>query len=140
MTQKWGRISALVLLFATCTFVTADDKEMATSEQKAAAQEGPSFKGRLPRYFASIVDKRQRAEIYAIQISYRERIVELQQQLAALENAQQREVEDVLTDEQRQELLRRREAGSKSRSSARLKKPAEEDRSQDEKESQSDAS
>ena len=76
-------------------------------EMKSETDEAPQPKpvtGRLPRYFASIVDARQRVEIYAIQNSFRLQIQELEEQLEALKQSEMSEIESVLTATQRKRL------------------------------------
>jgi hypothetical protein len=60
--------------------------------------------GRLPRYFASLVDSRQRAAIYQIQSTMATKIEALERQLEELRQAEMREMEAVLNDTQLQQL------------------------------------
>lgn len=91
---------------ATMTKPTAEGSQ---SEIAESGQQG----GRLPRYFAAIVDQSQRDEIYRIQAGYRTRIAELRAQLTALEGSQAAEIEAVLTPSQR-ETLEARKTSSRS--------------------------
>lgn len=75
--------------------------------------------GRLPPYFASIVDSRQREAIYKIRASMATRIADLEKQLEELRQAEMREIEGVLTDGQREQLETLRAARSAARSVAR---------------------
>lgn len=59
---------------------------------------------RLPPHFSKIVDKPQREKIYAIQSKYAEKIAALQDQLKDLTLKRDREIRDVLTSEQQQQL------------------------------------
>lgn len=75
--------------------------------------------GRLPPYFASIVDSRQREAIYKIRASMATRISDLEKQLEELRQAEMREIEGVLTDGQREQLETLRAARSATRSATR---------------------
>ncbi len=126
MSQVWGRYTLALLLSAVCLPGFSQEtkaKTTAKTAQKSVAVQDDNVRGRLPRYFASIVDDRQRTEIYQIQIGYREKIAELQRELAELEVAQMKEMEKVLTADQRGELEKRR-LGSKQRGSASKASPA----------------
>ena len=57
----------------------------------------PKITGRLPRYFAAVVNAAQRLEIYTIHAGYREKIEEMEQRLEELRQAQLAAVEKVLT-------------------------------------------
>ncbi|GIW97590.1 MAG: hypothetical protein KatS3mg111_0923 [Pirellulaceae bacterium] len=63
-----------------------------------------SFRPRLPKYYAQVVDDQQRQAIYAIQREYYPQIAALLIQLRELEAAQKREIESILTDAQRERL------------------------------------
>ncbi len=75
------------------------------------------FRGRLPAYFGKVVSDKQRAEIYAIQARYNEQLEKLQEQLETLTAKRDTEVEEVLTDEQRAEIAKLKQARSSRRSS-----------------------
>ncbi len=62
------------------------------------------FAGRLPRYFGSVVDEKQRESIYAIQQMYYEQIDELEERLAELREEQQQKIDAVLSNEQHQQI------------------------------------
>ena len=68
---------------ATMTKPTVAGSQSETAE---SGQQG----GRLPRYFAAIVDQGQRDEIYRIQAGYRTRISKLRAQLTAVEGSRRR--------------------------------------------------
>lgn len=59
---------------------------------------------RLPKYFASLVNDVQRQEINQLQLSYRERVQALAEQLAALKAAELAEAEQILSKGQREQL------------------------------------
>ena len=103
-TRSHGVVSGLlaILLGFTALAVPLPAQE-APPEKPAAAAEKPARKGprgRLPAYFASVVSREQREEIYEIQGRYAEQIAKLQEELAALERQRDQEVEGVLSEEQ----------------------------------------
>ncbi len=71
--------------------------------------------GRLPRFFAAVVDQQQRLQIYEIQHAYRVKLDALERQLAELLALQVKEIEQVLTPSQLQTV---EELRSKPRSLA----------------------
>ncbi|NLX94939.1 MAG: hypothetical protein GXY83_02055 [Rhodopirellula sp.] len=86
----------------------------------AAAAQSPAaplrqFRGRLPAYFAKVIDEQQRQRIYGIQQTYHERIETLKVQLAALIDERDAEVEAVLSAEQRLEIERMKAAARAKR-------------------------
>jgi hypothetical protein len=96
----------------------------AASNTKAADEKTTRPRGRLPRYFSSLVDDKQRVEIYQIQTSYREKMQELEAELAKLELAQMSEIEQALSTEQLKklnELRQKGRAGSGSKSTTKPK-------------------
>lgn len=81
------------------------------------AQEAPSkkAKGRLPPYYAGVVNDQQRQTIYAIQEKYGAKIAALQEQIAALTRQRDAEVEGVLTAEQLAKVRQLQEAAAAKR-------------------------
>ena len=59
--------------------VTKTDETMSGGSKSTAS--GKRFSGRLPRYFASLVDQEQRDEIYQIRATYREKLAALEKEL-----------------------------------------------------------
>jgi hypothetical protein len=90
-------------------------------------QEGKAkAKGRLPAYYAAIVTPRQRDEIYALQDRYAQQIAALREQLAVLTKQRDAEMENVLSDDQKEKLKQAREnAAAKRKKSAAERKSAE---------------
>ena len=84
MSNAWGR-NVLVLAFTTsCMIAVAQEKTRekplggkGNSELKVTSDSRETVKGRLPRYFASLVNSDQRMEIYLIQAKFRDQISEL---------------------------------------------------------------
>lgn len=123
MSNAWGR-NVLVLAFTTsCMIAVAQEKirekplgGKGNSELKVTSDSRETVKGRLPRYFASLVNSDQRLEIYLIQAKFHDQISELKQQLEKLELKQMRDIEAVLTTEQREKLLEFRNSSRKKQS------------------------
>lgn len=69
---------------------------------------------RLPRYFSGIVDQQQRDQIHAIQLEYRTKIAELEEELNRTRQDELQALERVLTDSQRK-LLEKKRAQSNSK-------------------------
>lgn len=141
-----GRSFLVVALASVCTVAIAQKKsstassrsgktsEATTSESESTTAKStskssvkqPELKGRLPRYFASLVDRKQRQEVYEIQASYREKVEALEKQLAELRDAEMASMEKVLTATQRKKLSEMRSAAEKSasKSTSTQAKPA----------------
>lgn len=137
MLKSIGRSFLVVTLASICTLANAQEKSTRSSRgskatasrdmsaetksaetksrKSATARQGPS--GRLPRYFASLVDEEQRAEIYEIQDSFREKLAALQKELAELKESEMSAIEEVLTATQRKKLAEMRASAGKSTSS-----------------------
>ncbi len=117
MSNVWGRYTLALLLSSICiTGLAQETKGKRTARSAEAEPAEERITGRLPRHFAAIVDDSQRIEIYEIQASYREQIRELEQQLAEVEQAQMKEIEEVLTSTQRKALGELRDTASKGSS------------------------
>ena len=85
-----------------------------------AKQVNKESNGRLPAYYARIVNEAQRARIYRIQALYADRIEALQAQLDELVAKRDAEIRDVLSPEQQQQL----DAAIDEAQSAKAKKAA----------------
>ena len=116
MKAIWFAFSIAVLSVALSTSAAAQDTnqsaavESQTLEQTPAAVPRPKLTLRLPRFFASLVDTRQREEIYEVRRSYQERIAQLEIQLTALKQEELAAMESVLTVPQRSRLEEMRAA------------------------------
>ncbi len=83
-------------------------------------EQAKEFRGRLPAYFSSVVDDRQRQQIYAIQRHYFGQIEDLKAQLEALTDKRDAEVYAVLSLQQRAEV-ECLEAAAKAKRNAKKK-------------------
>ncbi len=121
---------ALVLVAWMVWAVPATTQEADTDPPNAAEQTNPAeatvtpdpievqdddFRGRLPPYYAQLVDGLQREKIYTIQAEYHDPISELKAKIATLEAERDKKIEDVLRPDQKarlKELLERAKARS----------------------------
>lgn len=110
----------------------AGKPKAAAGEKKPAAQARAKPKGRLPAYYAKVVDAAQRAEIYKLQESFAAKREALEKQLAALKSEEDAAVEAVLTPQQKQKLAALREEAKAAREKrAADKKAADEEQAND---------
>ncbi len=123
MSNALGRNVLVLALTAVCVIAVAQEKTQensqeakGNSERRVTSDSLETVKGRLPRYFASLVNSEQRMEIYLIQAKFRDQISELKQQLEKLESKQMQDIEAVLTAGQREKLFDLRNSSRKKRS------------------------
>lgn len=130
---KWKKgmlvAMALPLLAALCVAearvraLAQDDQKQPVAEKKERAKP----RGRLPAYFSSVVTPEQREKIYAIQARYAEELDNLQQQLDMLVVQRDKEVEDVLTPEQKAKVMQMRDDARDRRAASKKPAPAAEE-------------
>jgi Spy/CpxP family protein refolding chaperone len=96
---------------ASAAKASAAKVDSAQSDKGSAAPAIPG--GRLPRFFASLVDDEQRQQMYEIRESYRPQIEALEKQLDELRAKELTAMEKVLTAAQRKQLAEMREAAEK---------------------------
>ena len=92
------------------------------AEEMDLFQQPKQFRGRLPAYYGTVVDDRQRQQIYGIQKHYFAQIEDLKAQLEALTKKRDAEVSAVLSPQQQAEV-KRLQAAAKAKRDAK-KKPA----------------
>lgn len=107
----------------------ADEAKADESKREGAAKDPGTpvrkFRRRLPNYYGQIgITQAQRLKIYSIQEGYFTKIVELERQLAALQAQRDKEIEDVLTPDQKDRLEKALDAAEKRRKSRRSKSTA----------------
>lgn len=79
-------------------------KKAAKSKAATEKSKKKEFRGRLPAYYARVVDKKQREAIYAIQKEYNPRIKALKAELATLTSERDEKLATLLTPEQLKEV------------------------------------
>jgi hypothetical protein len=84
-------------------------------------------KGRLPAYYADLVSDTQKTQIYAIQEKYAQQIAALMEQLEALNDKRDAEIEAVLNADQRAKLKQAQQEGAAKRKKATADKKAAKD-------------
>jgi hypothetical protein len=127
MRAKHVRLVALGILVVWTTAVFGDEKTAATPDANGAKTEAakkthkikgkpadqPS--GRLPIYFAKVVDDKQKVAIYRIQHEYDSKIADLKTQLAQVTKQRDEKIAAVLTPEQQKKIDEAKAAAAKSR-------------------------
>ncbi len=114
------RVSLTALAVAFLLSLAADQRRVVGQEKKAdkpAAEKKDDAKprGRLPAYFSSVVNEKQREAVYGIQEKYQKQLEDLQKQLDALTAQRDKEIDEVLTPEQLTEVNKKREEAAKKR-------------------------
>src|SRR5688500_152304 len=92
-------VAAPLGLLATTTLA-----QEAPAAAETPKKEAKKPRGRLPLYFAKVVTSEQREKIYGIQATYQEQMDALMEQLSALEQKRDAEVQAVLTPEQQKRV------------------------------------
>ncbi len=102
---------------------TAKPKAAQAGEKQTTKKKKRKFHGRLPAYYAKVVDDKQRKAIYVIQKEYKPKIDELKAQLATLTKERDEKILAELTPEQREKVAAARKAAQdKRRKTAKTKK------------------
>jgi hypothetical protein len=117
-------LAAAFLLPAWIGPVAAQPNGDAAKAQPKDAKKAPA-KGRLPAYYAQIVNEGQRQRIYQIQASYYPKIDALQAEIDALVAQRDAEIRAVLSPEQ-QQRLDARIADAQAKKAAKAEKKAAE--------------
>jgi len=101
----------------------------AQDRSSEASQDSPTKKkvrakprGRLPAYFSRVVTATQRDKIYAIQARFKSQIAKLQAELKRMEEDRDKEVYDVLTDDQKDRVAKFQDAAKKRRAARKTGK------------------
>jgi len=116
-------LAVLMALGGAVDGLAAEEKSPQEKQQKAAAKKAPREKpaGRLPNYFAEVVDKAQREAIYKIQQEYEPKLAELRRQLEELTKQRDEKIRAVLTPEQLKKVEQLQEQAKKKREAAKAK-------------------
>lgn len=116
--RKSSLLGSLIAIGLITAVGLAQQRE--SEDPKPAVSE---FRGRLPAYFSALVNREQRAEIYALQKRYHERIGELQSEIRDLEMERDKAVDAVLDPEQLAEVQKKRAAAEQRRLERRGARP-----------------
>ena len=126
-----GSLSALLLATMLVTSIPAQPPPRESASKPSgkpavsASKDRKKPRGRLPAYYGKVVSDEQRQEIYEIQAEYNEQIEKLKEQLASLTAKRDSEVEQILTDTQRSEITKLKQARSSRRKTSSTKDDAE---------------
>jgi hypothetical protein len=106
----WGLFLGLI---GTLPASAQEGAPAATKKTEKKERAEPA--GRLPAYFSQVVSPEQRTKIYALQASYREKILALAEQMKKITAERDAEIEKVLTAEQLEKVTKLREEAAKKR-------------------------
>ena len=113
---RFSLVSAMLcgaMAWATSGLVVAQEKD---KEGAPAAKKKADPKGPLPAYYGDVVSGEQREKIYAVMAKYKDKIAKLKQEVDALEEERNKEVEAVLTPDQKEKVAKAKtEAAAKSK-------------------------
>ncbi len=99
----WTTLTSLAVILAGVNH-RAVGQDSTEEAKPAAAKKETNFRGRLPNYYRTVVDEKQRQAIYKIQEEYAARLAALRDQLAALSKELDEKVTAVLTPEQAKKI------------------------------------
>jgi hypothetical protein len=100
--NRFACLIALTLLIASLT--TSRQTALAAGEDAPVKTNSVRKNHHLPPHYRSIVNEKQREEIYKIQEQYEPRIKAIQDQLNALKKERDEKISAVLTAEQRKQV------------------------------------
>jgi hypothetical protein len=104
-----GKIVRFAFFLVLCSLLgtVVDRPQIAYAADPQSAPEGAKKsrpRGRLPKYYATVVNEKQREDIYRIQEEYELKLKALQAQLDAMKKEKDQKIEAVLTPEQKKKL------------------------------------
>ena len=110
--------------------VSAQDTKAAktdssTKSRKAKAKPADQPSGRLPAYYAKVVDEKQKEAIYRIQQEYAPKIAALKAQIEQMTKEQNAKITALLTPEQQKKIEEAKAAAAKNRSAGAKAEKAE---------------
>ncbi|MEX2187629.1 MAG: hypothetical protein WD875_12575 [Pirellulales bacterium] len=124
-------VARLLLFFVMAAVVCGSAVAQEAGKAKAAGKAKP--KGRLPAYYAKIVDEEQRTKIYALQAEFAAKKEALRKQLEAIEAEEDTAIEGLLSPEQKQKLAALQEEAKAAREKKAGEKKAGSKKADDEK-------
>jgi len=116
----WSVLATAVIVLAAGLHGPAQESE--APAKAAPAEKAKEFRGRLPAYYGTVVDEKQRQAIYDIQKEYHARIAALKAQLEALIKQRDEKIDAVLTPEQLQKIEEAKAAAKAKRAAAKTPK------------------
>jgi Spy/CpxP family protein refolding chaperone len=111
-------LAALALLPLSSPPVEAQERPAAVADEPAMPPTRRPLR-RLPTYFARVVTTQQREKIYELQAQYQEQLDALLDQVRKLEQERDKEVFQVLTPEQQQQVTAWTEEARQRRAASR---------------------
>ena len=119
---KLGRLAYWTMLVLLAVAFATVEKPVSGADGKTPVKKILGRKGRrLPSYYGSVVNEKQREEIYAIQEEYQPKIEALQNQLSAMKKERDEKISAVLTAEQKKQV---EEAAAKAKHKPKDVQPA----------------
>ena len=119
---RMGQLACWTTLILLAVAFSMAERPAWGAEDKAPVKKILGRKGRhLPARYASVVDEKQREEIYKIQEEYQPKIQALQEQLKALKKERDEKISAVLTAEQKKRV---EEAAAKAKAVPKDVEPA----------------
>lgn len=118
---RWISLPLAVALIVGAGQLVGQERESAKPTAKAEKKEKSA--GRLPPYYGQVVTKEQREKIYAVQAKYADQIEKLLEQVNTLEKTQNEEIEAVLSQEQRDQVMKLASDAKSKRSKKVVKAP-----------------
>lgn len=106
----WKKVAAAAVLASGLAIVCGLGSRSSGQDKKP--------KGRLPPYYSGIVTDQQRDAIYLLQAKYGQQLAALQEQMDALEKQRDKEIENVLTPQQKLLLTKAMEEAAAKRKKA----------------------
>jgi hypothetical protein len=118
---RWTSLPLAMALIVGASQLVGQERESAKPAAKAEKKEKST--GRLPPYYGQVVTKEQREKIYAVQAKYADQIEKLLEQVDTLEKSQTEEIEAVLSQEQRDQVMKLASEAKSKRSKKAEKAP-----------------
>ena len=118
-----GFLSASLASTATAQAPKKDAKASSSQAEPSSAKPKTRKKsrGRLPAYYAKVVNQKQREDIYEVQARYATMIADLQKQIDELASKRDQEVQAVLSDSQLAEIQKLKDEAKARRTARRTK-------------------
>jgi Spy/CpxP family protein refolding chaperone len=113
---------ALLVACVACGWVWSQDAPKPGAKPTAAQESPEKLTGRLPNYYGQVgLSEVQRQKIYALQAQYGDQIDALIRQVEELRQKRDKEVEDVLTAEQKTKLKALTDAAAAKKKTSKTK-------------------